>query len=226
MANKKKITRWLLFIAIAWLLIISTRFMPDMLAVRLEDKYKSFTEADCINLKEPVNIIVLGGGHSDGKRLPVNDRLSGSALGRLVEGIRIYKMIPGSYLITSGYSGGLSVSQAEVVKEAAIMLGVDSSMIKILPTTRNTFDEATTYKKNFGSSGSVIVVTDAIHMPRAMMLFKKAGLTPIADPTNHLIKKSTAKSPFSWIPSAGNIEIIEYAIHEYAGIFWTKIGGR
>ena len=47
MAKKKKITRWLLFIAIAWLLIISTRFVPEILAARLENRYKQIGRASC-----------------------------------------------------------------------------------------------------------------------------------------------------------------------------------
>jgi len=224
--KKKKATRWLFLIALIWLLVISTRFVPDLLVSRLESSFKSFSESDCYNLKNPVNIIVLGGGHSDDNRFPVNDRLSGVALGRMIEGIRIIKMIPGSNLITSGYAGSLSISQAELLKENAVMLGVDSSRIRTITTTRNTIDEANTYKEKFGSAGTIIVVTDAIHMPRAMMLFKKAGLSPIPAPTNHLLKKNTAASPFSWMPASGNISLMELAMHEYVGLLWATTGGK
>jgi uncharacterized SAM-binding protein YcdF (DUF218 family) len=224
--KKKKATKWLFFIALIWLLVISTKFVPDLLVSRLENRFRSFSKSDCASLKNPVNIIVLGGGHSDDNRFPVNDRLSGVALGRMIEGIRILKLIPGSNLITSGYAGRLSISQAEVLKETAVMLGVDSSKIKTLTTTRNTSDEANTYKAKFGSAGNIIVVTDAIHMPRAMMLFKKAGLSPIPAPTNHHIKKYTAASPFSWMPGSGNMSLMEIAVHEYVGLLWAKTGGK
>ncbi|MBK7712495.1 MAG: YdcF family protein [Bacteroidales bacterium] len=38
---------------------------------------------------------------------------------------------------------------------------------------------------------SLILVTDAIHMPRAMMIFRKLDIEPIPAPTNHIIKHSS-----------------------------------
>src|SRR5664280_653792 len=93
--KRKKAGKVLLLVAGCWLLVISTRFIPDILAARLENKYKPFTEADFRDAKTPVNVIVLGAGHSDDKRLSANAQLSTAALGRLVEGIRIYKMASG-----------------------------------------------------------------------------------------------------------------------------------
>jgi len=307
--KRKKATRWLFFIAIAWLLVISTRFIPDFLAARLENKYKPFIEADFRDAKTPVNVIVLGAGHSDDKRLSANAQLSTAALGRLVEGIRIYRMVTGNRrpatgrtnglkgeeaqrlngegeykpatgnrqpatgrtnglkgedridsgtkgrrdegkkdegtegrgdegtnkgrncaechnrLIVSGYAGRLKISQAEVLYKTALMLGVDSTDLIMSPKPKNTREEAEEYIKKFGKGNSLVVVTDAIHMPRAVMLFEKAGVKVIPAPTNFLVKQSTAKNPFSWMPGAGNISVMEAVVHEYAGLVWARLGG-
>ena len=230
-AKRKKAGKVLLLVAGCWLLVISTRFVPDMLAERLENKYKPFTEADFRDAKTPVNVIVLGAGHSDDKRLSANNQLSSAALGRLVEGIRIYKRASGDgrqasgvKLIVSGYAGRLKITQAEVLYRTAVMLGIDSTNIVMSPLPSNTREEAAEYVKRFGKENSLIVVTDAIHMPRAVMLFKKAGVKVIPAPTNFLVKQSTAKNPFSWMPGAGNVSVMEATIHEYAGIVWARIG--
>src|SRR5664280_1919310 len=222
--KRKKAGKVLLMVAGCWLLVISTRFVPDMLAERLENKYNPVTEADCRNLKVPINIIVLGGGHSDDKRLTPNAQLSTAALGRLVEGIRIYKMASGDgrqasgvKLIVSGYAGRLKITQAEVLYRTAVMLGVDSTGLIMSPKPKNTREEAEEYKKICGTATPVILVTDAIHIPRAVMLFEKAGVKVIPAPTNFLIKRSTVRSPFSWMPEAENISVMEATIHEYAG---------
>ena len=76
-----------------------------------------------------------------------------------------------------------------------------------------------------GDSTQLIVVTSAIHMPRSMYLFQKAGLNPIAAPTNHLVKTSLQHDPWYWNPSSYNIRKMEAAIHEYIGLFWSKLGG-
>ncbi len=86
--------------------------------------------------------------------------------------------------------------------------------------------EAEEYVKNFRSENKLIVVTSDIHMPRAMLLFRRAGLDPIAAPTNQLIKYGSVKYPWRWMPSAGYIGMMESVIHDYAGILWTLAGGR
>ncbi|MEQ8532779.1 MAG: ElyC/SanA/YdcF family protein, partial [Imperialibacter sp.] len=52
----------------------------------------------------------------------------------------------------------------------------------------NTWEESGEFVGRFGKGTCVVIATDAIHMRRAMMLFKARGLQPIAAPTNHLIK--------------------------------------
>ena len=71
-----------------------------------------------------------------------------------------------------------------------------------------------------------LLVTDAIHMPRAMLLFQKAGQKPIAAPTNHLVKSKQKQDISDWGPSALNIEKMEYAMHEIFGLAWVKTGVR
>ena len=60
-----------------------------------------------MNTIEPVkvdtDILILGGGHTNDSRLPANNQLSTNALGRLAEGIRIHRELPGSKIITSAY---------------------------------------------------------------------------------------------------------------------------
>ena len=58
-------------------------------------------------------------------------------------------------------------------------------------------------------------------MPRAMYLFQKTGLNPLAAPTNHLIKKGKHTCFWDWLPSSANIRKMECAIHEYAGLAWA-----
>jgi uncharacterized SAM-binding protein YcdF (DUF218 family) len=129
-------------------------------------------------------------------------------------------------LVLSGYGGRLSLTQAEVLAKTAVSLGVDPADIKLLTTTKNTSDEAKTYFREFGKKTKLILVTDAVHMPRAMKLFRKAGLDPVPAPTNHIIKHGTVKSPFTWMPSSSNIYKMEVAMHEYGGLVWSWIGGE
>jgi uncharacterized SAM-binding protein YcdF (DUF218 family) len=224
--KKKRATKWLFLIAGIWLLVISTRFIPDLLIRSLENRYPSLPEVEKTSYTTPIYVMVLGGGHSDDRDLPPNDLLSGAALGRLAEGIRLHRLLPESRLVLSGYPGRSSLSQAEVLARTALSLGVLESDIKRLATTRNTGDEAKIFFSEFGNKNTLILVTDAAHMPRAVMLFKKAGLDPFPAPANHIFKKNSSGGPFSWLPAGGNIVKVEVAVHEYAGILWSRMGGK
>lgn len=218
---KKKIKKGNVFIATAglWLFVVSTPFLPTILVNTLEKQYPSLINPAQTVKSSQINIIVLGAGHIADTSLPANDQLGLSALGRLVEGIRIQRILTGSRLVLSGWGGpDDGASQASILRAAALILGVPDSTISIQESPRNTREEAEAYVKNHGKEKTLIVVTSAVHMPRAMKLFKEVGLNPIAAPANHVIKNGS-KGSFDWMPSSGNIALMELAIHEYVGIF-------
>ncbi len=220
-SGHKKSGKILLVIAGIWFLIISTPLIPKLLVRSLENKYPPLTDEAIENLPDSCDIIILGGGHSDDKDLSPNNQLSTNALGRLVEGIRIHKLIPGSRLILSGYRGRSELSQAGILYRTALILGADSASLVMQTLPANTMMEAEEYSENFGTENKLIVVTSDIHLPRAMLLFRKAGLDPVAAPTNQIIKYGSVKYSWRWMPSSVYVRMMESAIHEYAGMFWT-----
>ncbi len=226
LVRKRRRTSGLLFVlAVLWLLAVSTSPLPNMLVGSLESRYAVFSAGEFNHRGEAVHILVLGGGHSNDTRLPANNRLTTTALGRLAEGIRLHRQMPGSLLVTSGWSSTGDVTQAEMLARTAILLGVDSAGIVMQKSPGNTMEEALEYKRMFGDTARLVVVTSALHMPRAMLAFRKAGLDPVAAPTNHIIKMSKKRDAWFWVPSAGNIGKVESAWKEYAGIGWYRIGG-
>jgi uncharacterized SAM-binding protein YcdF (DUF218 family) len=212
-------------LAVAWFLIITTRFVPVLLVQSLENRYPPFNEKTIENTNGPLNIIVLGGGHSDDSRLSPNNQLSTQALSRLTEGVRIQLLIPGSTLVLSGYKGRSELPQALVLYRTALIMGADSSSMKMQPAPENTRMEAEQYSAVNGGT-PVIVVTSAVHMPRAMMLFRKAGVKATAAPADFLMKYGSKKNPWRFMPSSSYTGMMRSAIHEYAGMLWERIGGR
>ena len=57
---------------------------------------------DAGRLKNVNWVVVLGGGHASNPEFPANAQLKNPSLARLVEGIRIHRMLPGSKLLLSG----------------------------------------------------------------------------------------------------------------------------
>jgi len=208
-----------------WFFFITTPFLPKFMIKSLENKYSQISDSSINNLSHSCDIIVLGGGHTDDKNLSPNNQLSLNALSRLVEGIRIHKKIPGSRLILSGYRGRSELPQALVLFRTALTLGIDSTSMAMQSMPSNTRMEAAEYVKIFGTNKTLILVTSAVHMPRAIMLFRNAGTDPIAAPADFMLKYGSQKSDFSWKPSAGYIHMIEVSFHEYFGKIWSQLGG-
>jgi uncharacterized SAM-binding protein YcdF (DUF218 family) len=217
----------IIILAGLWFLMITTKFLPEIVISNFEDKYPTLAKTDIFLDTEAVNIMILGGGYSDDMSLMPNDQLNDNTLKRLSEGIRIHRLIPISKIVSGGCDGRLKLKQSDVISRAALSLGVDSSDLKVLNIeTNNTAGEAKAYLKEYGNSSNLILVTDAIHMSRAMMLFMKAGIEPIPAPTNHIIKHGSYRSKFSWLPSFSNIGKMDAVMHEYLGILWIKMGGE
>ena len=224
--KKGKIARICLWCGLFCLLVVSTPFIPKLLVQNLENKY-STCELETLQQKTNIHILVLGGGQTNDSRLPANSQLSRGALARLTEGIRILNHLDGSILVTSGYSGKREdIPQAEVLAQTAMLLGIGSGRIKKQTLPKNTWMEATEYKRIFGDSTTLVLVTSAIHMPRAIYLFQKAGLNPIPAPTDYLVKKGEKINPLFWMPKSGNIAKTEAAVHEYVGMAWYRLGGK
>jgi uncharacterized SAM-binding protein YcdF (DUF218 family) len=69
----------------------------------------------------------------------------------------------------------------------------------------------------------VLLVTDAMHMPRARTAFERAGLDVVSAPT---IFFSNQPLPlYAWVPSAEGMRRSWYATYELIGIAWYKLRG-
>ena len=89
------------------LLLFSTSLISSGLLVSLEQRYPALLHPETVSWgpkssTSPKWIVVLGGGHVSDPRLPPNSQISAAALGRVVEGVRLHKAVPGSKLLLSG----------------------------------------------------------------------------------------------------------------------------
>ncbi len=152
--------------------------------------------------------------------------MAGESLQRLVEGIRLYNLLPGSRLILSGGTAfGDIITSAEVMKQVALELSVPENDILMEPDSMDTKDEAMLIKDMVGDEPFVLV-TSAYHMKRSIALFNKHGLSPAPAPTVHYIKKRQNLSPGAFFPSYTNIKHAEIIVREKLGIAWAKLRGQ
>lgn len=221
--RRKRTSRVLMLVAVVWLFTVSASPVPVLLAKHLESRY-SIVHAEEVALPgKPVHLLVLGGGHTNDARLPANNQLTLQALGRLAEGIRLHRQLPGSLLMTSGWSSSGKTTQAEVLARTGLLLGMDPVAVRMQTQPQNTGMEASEYKRVYGDTARLVIVTSALHMPRAMYHFRQAGLEPLAAPTNHMVKDDGRNPCRNWLPSANKIRMMESVVHEYEGLLYARL---
>lgn len=222
LVSYKRLARYLFAGAGVLFLVAATPLIPVMLLDSLERQYDPISVDQLTNPQTSYHILVLGKGHGFDDRLPVNSLLATEALGRLAEGIRLHRQLPNSMLILSGYSSSGRTPQGEMLRDTALLLGVEKENTLMQTEPGNTLEEAMVYAKRYSGKEKVILVTSAVHMPRSVMLFDRAGIEVIPSPANYQLKGSWRNVWFG-LPSMGNIEKLRSAIFEYAAIVKYKI---
>ncbi len=169
-------------------------------------------------------VVVLGSGNNDIPGLSATGRLSTSGLGRIVEAVRILGMVPNARLVLSGPGSKGRPSHASVLAEAAESLGVSPGRITLIDTARDTEDESHAVARFVGGRRTALV-TSAWHMPRAALLFRRAGVAIVPCPADYL---SGSSAPSPWAALAFDSEALSHstlAVHEWIGILWIRLRG-
>jgi uncharacterized SAM-binding protein YcdF (DUF218 family) len=157
--------------------------------------------------------------------LASSHRLSSSALGRIVEGVRILRVLPEARLILSGPATGLHPSHATVLAQAAESLGIERGRVIYIDHARDTEDEANAVKKLVGDK-NVALVTSAWHMPRSAALFRSAGVAAVPCPADF---KGKPNPEFRWGDLDWDIASLErstFAVRERIGYLWIWLRGK
>ena len=178
-----KFQRLVLITGSICLLICITSYVPKLIVTTIEKHY-SVLDPQALDQDKTYFIHVLGAGYNLNPDLPALTQLGSTSLSRLSEGIRVFRLLDKPVLVTSAYSKYGLESQASVTRKAAIELGVSPQHIRMLENPSTTLEEAQAFKSRFGTSAQVIIATDAMHMSRAMDIYRDLGYQPIAAPTN------------------------------------------
>ncbi|MEZ4988772.1 MAG: ElyC/SanA/YdcF family protein [Saprospiraceae bacterium] len=217
--RQHRYSRYFFYYAAAWFFLIAISPLPYWLTAKQEAKFPVFDQDEWAGAADDqLHILVLGAGHTFSPGLPPSSQLSENALGRIVEGVRLHGRYTRGKLICSGYSSSDRTSQAAMLAQTAVSLGVAPQDTLMLPKPDNTEAEARAYTARFGTKHPLILVTSAIHMPRAMYWFREIGCDPVAAPTGFLVKPDPGKKPFWFKPSTKKIEMTRRLLHEYAGM--------
>jgi len=199
---------------------LSFSAVADPLIIPLELWYPPLL--DTITLKDVKWVVVLGGGHTSHPTLPPNSQIGNSSLARLIEGIRIHHELPGSKLLLSGGAVFDPGPEAETMAAVARMLGVSPDDMVLESQSKDTGQQSQ-FIQGIIQDDRCVLVTSAIHMPRAMLVFEQKGLRPTPAPTEFgdWMRKET--NPYRFFPRADELRKVESAFHEFLGLLWAKV---
>ena len=91
------------------------------------------------------------------------------------------------------------------------------------PRSRNTAENAAFSAAILRAGGvnRILLVTDAMHMPRAGDVFRRAGLEVVEAPTMFFSTRPPALG--DWVPNAEALRRSWYAVYEWLGIGWYRL---
>lgn len=192
----------------------------------LESRYPSTTIEE---LPQADAIVVLGGTVSP-LQLPrfEPEELAGA---RVQRAFRIHRAGKAPFIICSGgfpYRGssGEIRTESEDMRDLLVDFGVPAAAIECESKSRNTNENARFTADLLRARGAkrILLVTSAFHMPRAVALFEKQGLTIIPAPSD---PRATG-GPWrlrSFLPGADALRQTTQALNEIVGFYGYRLLG-
>lgn len=173
-------------------------------------------------------VVVLAGGVSRPGGLRAEERLKPASLERLLCGRSLMAQGLAPLLVLSGGNADPFADhtpEAEVMARTLRTLGPVPGTVETEPRSRTTYENAVETKKLLGTRVRIVLVTSAIHMPRAMALFKHQGLTPTAFPCGHLAGPREAGIA-EYLPDIQHLLHSTRAINEWVGLWLYGLTGK
>lgn len=222
----QKIGKVVVTITLLFLLIISNGFISQNLLRKLEYKYPPLgpERLSSISPEGIEYIVILGASSNDSARSPVTSWLGATMLNRLTEGLRLHNKFQRSILILSGGSTSPKRTDAELMYEMALDLGIDRDKLMMEDRSKNTYEQAH-FSADRLAGKNFFLVTSAVHMPRAMAFFRRAGLDPIPAPTDHHVSEQTTFKVRDFLPSVDHLVFTSSAVYEYSALLKAKFLG-
>ena len=159
----------------------------------------------------------------------------GGAIERITEAIVLAKLHPDSKIIFSGGSGSIAnqnFKEAHYARKVFDSLGFPSDRIIYENASRNTIENAKYSMKlaqpNRGENW--FLITSAMHMPRAVGVFRKLGWSIKPFPVDYNTHPSFTGAwygPKNWsFNLTAGLSMLNRIVHEFAGLFMYRITGK
>lgn len=172
-------------------------------------------------------ILVLGGG----LRLPLPPARRtqiGSGSDRYWHAVQLYRAGKARIIVLAGGNvfdqSGIE-GEAHYAGELLQQWGVPRSAIVVESASRTTEQNSNNVMEYLNSHGiqSVLLVTSAYHMPRALKLFRQYSIDITPASADILMRERFEPEILKWLPSAQAIYLNTIAAHEYYGRWFLQL---
>lgn len=155
---------------------------------------------------------------------------------RLLYGGWLYKQQKAPRIIVTGAgrfkNSANDTAASEDMATILKMVGIPPDVIKIESEAQNTYQHTVYCQEIFEAHGikSILLVTSAIHMPRALAVFNRLDITVTPAPTDFFYTLPPVPGPWYrkiWyvIPTWKGLGATTDALHEYLGMFYYRTKG-
>jgi uncharacterized SAM-binding protein YcdF (DUF218 family) len=175
-------------------------------------------------------IIMLGGGEDSEVSAARHIAELNENADRFVEAARLALRYPRAKLVITGGIGDLTGGgdgDAAIADRFFPQLGIPESRLVLEGKSRNTDENALFTKALIGSTEGEtwLLVTSAFHMPRAIGIFRKAGLPVVAWPSDF---KTTGEESFglSLLRPYLNQAAFSIGVREWLGLLAYRLSGK
>jgi uncharacterized SAM-binding protein YcdF (DUF218 family) len=184
-------------------------------------------------------IVLLGGGTEPGDP-PRPMAEVNSAGDRVLYAAKLYREGAAPVILASGgnvdFTSDRNSTPAEEMSELLLLLGVPADAIWQQAESQNTYEDALFTAEMLADNeiDEVILVTSAMHMPRAKALFENQGITVIPAPTDFTITEHNWQATFRptvgefvihLLPNASALNLTTNVIKEYIGMLIYGLRG-
>lgn len=151
------------------------------------------------------------------------ERIDAEGTARAIGAARVWRSVHADALIVTGRGPGAHDALGNATADLLVMHGVDRAHILVEPWSRNTHENALHAVRIGRRRGYTryVVVTSALHMPRALREFRNAGVEALAAPVHPLGRRYGGAG--DWIPCAWAWSATQAAVHELLGMVKTAL---
>jgi uncharacterized SAM-binding protein YcdF (DUF218 family) len=208
----------LLVASLTGLFLRSMPIVATTLAGLLENRPARGTD----DLVDAQAIVILGAGSYRAAPEYAGDTVGAVTLERVRWGARLHRLSGLPILVSGGSPFATRTSEAAQMK-AALNEDFYTDVKWLEEKSFNTFESARYAKQQLAAAkiDRIALVTHAIHMRRARLVFQQAGFRVIEAPTGF----STMHPPgiLNYLPCAQGLELSRSALYEAIGIGWYHV---